>query len=251
MAEALRSEDRLPWLDSPRAAAPARTSRPARRPLLVLLGLFLASAIAVMAFLAGRSTAPGPGPIVTAPLPPPTAQLPTAPPASLPLPEPAAATPIAPAAPVAMTPKPAVVEPVRAAPTQRRTESSKASTRRSAPQRQPRATVVPAVEQPRPAAIARAAPGPRAIWPARPFAGPRGRVIQIGAYRTQPLADAAWWRVARAYPYLATLPRIVSAVGPTPGRARYYRVRLAAGSNREARALCRNLRRVGRGCMVV
>ena len=63
--------------------------------------------------------------------------------------------------------------------------------------------------------------------------------------------DAAWWRLVRAYPYLGTLPRVVTYVGPTPGRVRIYQLKLAAGSRREARILCRNLHRVGRGCAVL
>lgn len=251
MAEALRGDDRLPWLDAPRPASPARAASKARGPLIALLGLFLAGGIAVMAFLAGRSTAPPPEPLVTAILPPPAAPSQAPPPTAAPVPEPQAAPLIAPPAPAAVPLPPTPAPAVRATPPKPRPIPPKASVRQARPQRQARTIVAPAVDRPRPAPIVRAAPPLRAVWPARPFAGPRGRVIQLGAYRTQPLADAAWWRVARAYPYLATLPRSVSAVGPTPGRARYYRVRLAAGSNREARALCRNLRRVGRGCMIV
>ena len=52
------ADDRLPWLDAAASApSPPRTRR-ARTPLFALLGLFFAGAIAVMAYLAGRSTAP-------------------------------------------------------------------------------------------------------------------------------------------------------------------------------------------------
>lgn len=95
-----------------------------------------------------------------------------------------------------------------------------------------------------------AVPSRRTSWPAQPFAAP-GRVIELGAYITPGQLDAARWRLLRAYPYLGTLARSVTFIGPTPGRPRYYRLRLAASSSREARALCNNLHRIGRGCMIV
>jgi hypothetical protein len=62
---------------------------------------------------------------------------------------------------------------------------------------------------------------------------------------------ASWRRLRRAYPYLATLPRKVTVVRPVPGRPRYYRLRIGAGSAAHARAICDNLHRIGRGCTVV
>lgn len=256
MDGARSGDDRLPWLDAPRPAKPTATRR-ARTPLLAMLGLFFASAIAVIAYLAGRGTAPV---AVQERAPAARSVAPAAPaPAPIPLPTPGPAVPLAPPPPVVTTPEPPTVAPASAAPATSRAERStakpKGSARRSAarPAKEsaPRPVAPPVVVSTPPPPIVSTAPPRRIIWPAQPFAGPRGRVIQLGAYRTQAQADAAWWRLARSYPYLTTLPRMVVWVGPSPGRARIYRVRLAASSGREARALCRNLHRIGRGCAVV
>ena len=242
------NDDRLPWLDPPRPARPVPAARRVRTALLMLLGLFLASAIALMAFLIGRSTVP-------VALRPPVERVARA---SAPVPVPASS--IAPPVYVATTkaPPPAAEVP-RTTPARPRAVRPKAkpitSVPRSSARRQairPARDVVIHRDTLRPRAVpsAHAALQRRTVWPARPFSGPRGRVIQLGAYTTQPQADAAWWRVARAYPYLTSLPRMVTWIGPSRGRPRYYRVRLAAGSNREARALCRHLHRIGRGCII-
>ena len=257
MGDVRSGDNRLPWLESPRPTPKAPpAARRARTPLLALLGLFFFSAIAGMAYLTGRSTAPA---ATSAPEESLRAASPVAP-VRAPAPTPLPPTPIAPPVPVVTAPAPPVAAPVRAVPAKPRatrpTTKRKASVRRSSARQSTRqSTRRPerAVLVHRNTSLPRAAAVPqrRTVWPARPFAGPRGRVIQLGAYRTQAQADAAWWRVARAYPYLSTLPRVVTAIGPSRGRARYYRVRLAAGSGREARALCSNLHRIGRGCRIV
>jgi len=249
MGDAASADDRLPWLDAPRSAKPIPAARRARTPLLVLLGLFLVSAIAVMAYLAGRGAAllaPAP-PVERSALPTalPPAQGPAlVPPAPPPVPVATANAPPATQAPRAMTAKPRATRPQAKREAKVRRSSTGEPARRTA-----RAAVAHRnTDRARALPQRYAAPHRGTVWPARPFAGPRGRVIQLGAYRTQAQADAAWWRVARAYPYLSTLPRVVTATGPSRGRPLYYRVRLAAGSGREARALCSNLRRIGRGC---
>ena len=249
------ADDRLPWLDAPRSAKVPPAARRARTPLLVLLGLFLASAVAMMAFLAGRGSAPVTAPPeVTTRIAPPVVPVPVPVPVPMPIPTPQ----MAPPASVMATPAPVVVADARVAPAKPRAtrpeRKRKATIRRrsarTATPRRARVAVHRTAPHARAVPKAYAAPRRRANWPARPFAGPRGRVVQLGAYTTKPQADAAWWRVARAYPYLATLPRVVTVIGPSRGRPRYYRIRLAAGSNREARALCRQLHRVGRGCII-
>lgn len=252
MDAALRDDERLPWLDSPRPAAATPAGRHARTPLLLLLGLFLVSTVAVMAFLAGRTAAPG----ATASEPAARVARRGAPaPVPNPVPLPSPVTPVAPPVPVE-TMAPSTSAEVGAAPATPRATSPRhhrwATVRHAArptPPRLARAAVRDAPNA-RVMPAASIAPPLRAKWPVRPFAGPRGRVIQLGAYTTAAQADAAWWRVARAYPYLSTLPRVVTRVGPTRGRARYYRVRLAAGSSEEARSLCRQLHGLGRGCII-
>jgi hypothetical protein len=218
-------------------------------PLLILLGLFAASTVAIMAFLAGRGSGPWSSrtasqtpAVIVAPLPPAKiAQAPVAPPA------------MREAAPRASTPIRSAASKSRARPHAHRAKPS-----RRAALRKPRRSLIPDIVIHRNATPPRAAsavttpvPQRRTVWPAQPFAGTPGKVIQLGSFRTLAQADAAWWRLVRAYPYLGTLPRVVTWVGPTPGRARIYQLKLAAGSRREARLLCRNLHRVGRGCAVL
>ena len=210
--------------------APAR--RLARGPIYVLLALFLAASVGVMAFLAGRGTAP------VAPTAAPSAT------AALPAPSPAPATP----APVATAPAPEA----RAAEAPREVVPARKSAVRRAAQRRSaaRGTV-------RRAAVARATPRPAVVvhrrinWPPPPSAGRPGRVIQLGAFATARQADASWRRLVAVYPYLGRLPKVVTPNRPPRGYPRFYRLRLGAHSAREARALCRNLHRIGRGCMVV
>ena len=238
MADAKSAEDRLPWLETPRLAKarPRPAARRARTPLLLLLGLFLASAVAVMAYLAGRSlrpvatTAPEDSVRATPPV--------AAPRAPTPAPAPLPAAPIAPRAPVVMTPAPAVAAPVRATPPEprvtwaapKRVASARSSVRRR---------------------VAARSGLPRYRWPAHFAAVPSGRVVQLGAYRTGRQTNAAWLRLRRAYPYLTTLPRKVVVTPPRAGRPRYYRLRIGTRSALEARALCDTLHRIGRGCIVV
>lgn len=250
MAPGPGTDDRLPWLESPRPSARARTARAARRarvPLLTLLALFGAAGVALLSFLAGRTTGPQqrskapPPAVIVAPLPP--ARMPGAPVvAEAPAPLPASSTAISKASTASKARPPATVQ--------------RAKAQRRAPVRKPRRSVIPDIvihrnATPPAPAITAAVPPRRAVWPAQPFAGTPGKVIQLGSFRTMAQADAAWWRLVRVYPYLGTLPRMVSWVGPTPGRARTYQLRLAAGSRREARILCRNLHRIGRGCAVL
>jgi hypothetical protein len=245
------NDERLPWLESPRPSTGSRATKAARRartPLLILLGLFAATSVAIMAFLAGRGSGPLPSrtaprapAVIVAPLPPATV----------------APSPVA--APVASTAQPKASVPSRPTATKRRASRPTAHRARRPHRhavRKPRRSLIPDIVIHRNATPPRAqaaaiAPQRRTVWPAQPFAGAPGKVLLLGSFRTMAHADAAWWRVARAYPYLATLPRVVTYVGPTPGRVRIYHLKLAAGSRREARILCRNLHRVGRGCAVL
>jgi hypothetical protein len=253
VAQSSGNDERLPWLESPRPPARSRTARAARRartPLLILLGLFAATSVAIMAFLAGRGSGPLPSrtaprspAVIVAPLPPATV----------------APAPVA--APVASTAAPKASVPSRSTAKKRRASRPTVHRARRPHRhaaRKPRRSLIPDIVIHRNATPPRAAsavttpvPQRRTVWPAQPFAGAPGKVIQLGSFRTLAQADAAWWRLVRAYPYLGTLPRVVTWVGPTPGRARIYQLKLAAGSRREARLLCRNLHRVGRGCAVL
>ena len=227
-------EERLPWLNAApasRSARPAPQSRHTRSALLVLLALFLAAAIGVLAFLAGRSTAPTaiappPVPSVAVPIVPPVMN----PPASLAVEAPSKPHPAA--APV----KPDAPKPKARRTARRERAASAPPVRRARPAR----TVKP--QPPRPRRTARAS---RAARPRAPG------IVQLGAYVTRPQLDAAWRRLVRAHPPLATLPRTVTIAPPMPGRPVYYRLRLHTRSRAYARGLCNYLHGIGRGCIVV
>jgi len=244
MDDAGRADDRLPWIETPRQPKRSKPRPAARRaggPLLLLLGLFLAGGVAVTAFLAGRGAEPfAPEPrasrpsatIIPAPAPAP----------SVPVPAPAPTTaPVIPVAPVAAAPEPAAA-PARGP---ARPRAKKVAKPRSKPVARAATVTVRRSTPP-----ARATP-PRYPWPRPSAAGPSGRVIQLGAYPNGRQTMAAWRRLRHAYPYLATLPRKVTVVRAGPGRPHYYRLRIGAQSSGHARAICDNLHRIGRGCIVV
>ncbi len=271
MTDGRAFEDRLPWLEpAPRAAPPSGlAARRARTPLLVLLALLLGSAVAVMAFLVGRGTAPvegEPSPIEATVPQAALREVPASPaPQTVfpPLPLPVAPPPTIPAAPPSIerpaireiappnVPAPSASVPsstARDAPARNaaRRSASRASTARRAVAARPSVRVSQGVRVHRNTARAR-----RYAWPAQATNRPSGRVVQLGAYRTRAEVGAAWRRLYRAYPYLGRLPRRVVAVGPSAGRPRYYRLRIGARSARSARGLCTELHRRGRGCIVV
>lgn len=237
-ASARPDPERLPWLDSPRAAATApRSASPrwvSRGPIYVLLALFLAASVGVISFLAGRGTAPlaphaGPSATTQLPTPVPAPSTLAAPPIAV-VPAPEAISSAAPAK-VVTAPRPAA----RRAPPA--SSSARTPARRAADNR----------ARPRPAVVVRR----RINWPPPPSAGKPGRVIQLGAFATARQADASWLRLVAVYPYLGELPKVVTPNRPPAGQPLFYRLRLGAHSAREARALCRNLHRIGRGCVVV
>ena len=249
MADAGLADDRLPWLENPRSnkARSSRAPRRSRTPLIVLLGLLVAGTVAVMAFLAGRGSGPFEAEPRATDAPPAAIALAPAPPAApqpVPLPaEPATVTPVPAPAPA---PSPAASNP-----TAERAQSSPAArpakVRRTASARPVARSKGVQIHRSRPSA--RVAP-PRYRWPAT-SAQPSGRVVQLGAYYNGRQTMAAWRRLRRAYPYLATLPRKVTVVRPGARHPRYYRLRIGTQSPGHARAICDNLHRIGRGCTIV
>lgn len=241
-ASARPDPERLPWLDTPRAAATAPSAASPRRvsrgPIYVLLALFLAASVGVISFLAGRGTAPL-APVAGRSA---TTQLPAPAPTPAPAPSTTAELPIAvvPAPEVRSSDAPAKVL------TTPRPAARRASQARPAARRPVRRASVNRA-RPRPAVVVHR----RINWPPPPSAGKPGRVIQLGAYATARQADASWRRLVAVYPYLGELPKVVTPNRPLRGQPLFYRLRLGAHSAREARALCRNLHRIGRGCMVV
>ena len=237
MVDARTDSERLPWLDTPRATKPVRAPRRklSRGPIFALLSLFLIATVGVMAYLVGRGSvpvapadtpaAPPPSPAATVTLPPPI----VAEPAPAPVPVAEAAKP---------APAPRVTRPRR--PTSRRAASQSPdlpSALESTRQAQEQGANPPPVARP-------AAPPPPPLVRASP-------VVQIGTYTSRARAAAAHRRLARDYPYIKNLPRIVRPIRPAGSRRTFYRLQYQAHSPDYARILCQNVRAVRRGCMVL
>lgn len=229
MAEArsLDPSERLPWLSDTSRPHPRQ---PRRSPFPLLIAVSSAAAIAFAGWSTierGTETAPPPVlPAKTVPLPPPTASAiaavePQAPTnaereALQPAAEPAAARPAAPARARASEPKPKAA--ISAKPRRKQTARSPAA-------------ATPAYE-------ARA-------W----NSGVRGRIIQLGAFRTSAQAQGEWRRVYFRYPLLRPLsPRILKS--RVRGRT-VYRLQLGTFSHAHSELLCQRLRTLGEGCMVL
>jgi cell division protein FtsN len=79
--------------------------------------------------------------------------------------------------------------------------------------------------------------------------GVRGRIIQLGAFRTSAQANGEWNRVYYRYPLLRPLP---PRVLKTKIRGRtYYRLQLGTFSQAHSELLCQRLRATGEGCIVL
>lgn len=93
-------------------------------------------------------------------------------------------------------------------------------------------------------------PVPRAVVPlSRQPVGKPGQVLYLGSFVSANHADGAYLRLVARYPYLGTLPRVITP-NPQPGRTT-YQLRIGAGSKRNAKVLCKNLKAIGHGCAVV
>ncbi|WP_324806839.1 hypothetical protein SH584_10185 [Sphingomonas sp. LY29] len=78
----------------------------------------------------------------------------------------------------------------------------------------------------------------------------RGKTLQLGVYLTPLQAEAAWRSMIRDYTFLVTLPKDISLVRLGPQKQRFYRLQLGTPSAKHAKALCGNLRGIGRNCTV-
>lgn len=227
-ARSVDPSERLPWLTDTSRPQPRQ---PRRSPVPLLIAMSAAGAIAFAGWSAlERSTERAPGPIRaarTVPLPPPgpsaTAgaepQAPTA----------AEREALQPAAEPAVT-GPAEPPPAKASQQPTRKTAVRAEPRPSRPSRAP-AAATPAYE-------------PKA-W----NSGVRGRIIQLGAFRTSAQAQAEWRRVYSRYPLLRPLsPRVLKS--RVRGRT-VYRLQLGTFSHAHSELLCQRLRTLGEGCMVL
>jgi len=228
--------ERLPWLDPPRptkrAAPPVTAGRRSQWPLFAVLALFLLAGIGLMSYLAGRGSVPAPVAVTRESLPDArraTVTLPAAEVPPLPPPPPVEAQPLPP------PPVPEVVA-------ERANPVAKPTVRATAERRSPRA--------------AKLRPSRRVLAARRALVQPQrvvhaSKVVQLGVYSKRRQADAAYRRLVRVYPYLATQSKTISATRPLRGYARSHRLQLTTHSPDHARILCQHLLSIGRGCVVL
>lgn len=84
--------------------------------------------------------------------------------------------------------------------------------------------------------------------PVNAAAGRGGSLVQLGAYPSEAVANAAWDRFAKRFGYLAPLTKSVQPVA-REGKT-LYRLRVDAGNSNQAAELCGRLRVAGEACFV-
>ena len=240
-----RDEDRLPWLEPFGDAERARRRKPVSRTALVgLLVAFFGVGLAVAFSLGyrlgrpvGEASAPAPTRVVqperTA-----SVQVPLAPPAAQPRVEPVAPPPAV-VEPPAAEPKPAL----KAKPTAKKARTVRHKARhvrhaKKKPILRPFLNVKP--------------PPARAPVTYRPSVppGPKGRVVQLGAFSTQRQAELAWRSIVWRYPYLGNKTKAIFATPPVGGH-RYYRLQVATESQAQSLVICQYLQARGQSCILL
>jgi cell division protein FtsN len=251
--------ERLPWLTdepakaTPAAPAAARRSPAGRKapsmwPWYLLLALLVA-AVAGGAWWLGTRQKEAPPPQLPAeePVAIPVAE---APGPGEPLPPPAPA-PAEQAAPTPSAP-PATSAPPRPRPERRRDSSPAPEREREQAPRRAGRSVFPADEPVTAAPPPLTGPAPVIVYHPQKN---RGRVVQLGAFPTREQAEAAWRRLTRRYPYLATKPKMVNTVDVRAlgggRRTRMYRLQLGTSSQAQSAVICQQLERAGQSCVVV
>ncbi|MDR6788665.1 hypothetical protein J2Y58_002025 [Sphingomonas sp. BE138] len=81
-----------------------------------------------------------------------------------------------------------------------------------------------------------------------PGAASGGAMVQLGAFPSESVANAAWSQIARRFGYVATLNKVVQPA-VVKGRT-VYRLRVDAGGAAAASDLCARLKLAGEGCFV-
>lgn len=93
------------------------------------------------------------------------------------------------------------------------------------------------------------APAPTAAARATvPGSASGGSLVQLGAYPSESVANAAWISFSKRFAYLAPLGKSVQPVAS--GGKTLYRLRVNAGSANQAADLCGRLKVAGEGCFV-
>jgi hypothetical protein len=75
-----------------------------------------------------------------------------------------------------------------------------------------------------------------------------GSLVQLGAYPSEAVANAAWTNFSKRFAYVGALGKSVQPVA-TGGRT-LYRLRVNAGSANQAADICGRLRVAGETCFV-
>jgi hypothetical protein len=81
-----------------------------------------------------------------------------------------------------------------------------------------------------------------------PGAASGGSLVQLGAYPTEAVANAAWTGFSKRFGYLAPLGKSVQPVAS--GGRTLYRLRVNAGSANQAADICGRLKVAGESCFV-
>lgn len=97
---------------------------------------------------------------------------------------------------------------------------------------------IPGTAVPKAAAPTQAAPGPSA----------GSATIQLGSFPSEAEANGAWTRLSKRFSYLAPLGKGI-AKADVNGKT-FYRLRVNAGSNGQARELCGKLKAAGEACFL-
>ena len=84
-----------------------------------------------------------------------------------------------------------------------------------------------------------------------PSPGPAGLVVQLGAFRTEGGALAAYRTRLARYPVLGSMPRVIVPVVTKPRGQVLYVLRLGTSSRQQSSIVCRNLRASGDHCIVI
>ena len=238
-----RDEDRLPWLEPVEGERPRRRKPVSRGVLVGLLAAFFGIGLAVAFSLGYRvakpadqapALAPSARPRQTA-----TVQVPLAPPVPTPKVELIVPTPVA--------AEPRVVEPKAAVAAKPAVKKARVVRHKAKPRHVRHAKRKPIL---RPFINVKRPPPKPAAPPRSPYAGPAGKLIQLGAYSTPKQADRAWRSITWRYPYLAKKPKVVVPTPPIGGYT-YYRLRLATQTQAQSVVICQYLQARGQSCIVL
>lgn len=118
---------------------------------------------------------------------------------------------------------------------------------RATPQAGPKASSSATIALPAPT-IVKPTPTPKVAAASAAGEG-AGALVQLGAFPSEGAANLAWTRMSKRFAYLAPLGKLVVPFATEDGKT-VYRLRVNAGSNRQAREICGKLKVAGENCFV-